>query len=313
MAQRYGGEFSPENGKSPAVKAAVVAKKPRVPRFWRAGLMFVAPLALAFRAFTFPAPGMAITLVALGILVFAAKLTRDGLIAEAAFHARRVARRPEIPRKFFGSVLTAIGLFLAGLAEVPSTYNPETGAILFQVVAYTIITGVTGGVLHTLAFGMDPMRDKGMEGIDEFQTDRVARVVDAAEKQLEAMADAVKRSGSRPAQKRVAQFSDTARALFRMVENDPRDLTAARKFLGIYLRAGADATVTFADVYAANPDRETLARYLALLDDLEENYAAKTGKLLLNGKADLDVEIDVLRKRLHREGMVTGDAPAEGL
>ena len=32
-----------------------------------------------------------------------------------------------------------------------------------------------GAGLHFFSFGPDPLRDKGMEGVDEFQTDRVAR------------------------------------------------------------------------------------------------------------------------------------------
>ena len=36
--------------------------------------------------------------------------TREGLQAEAAYDARRIARRPAIPRKLFGGILTGLGL-----------------------------------------------------------------------------------------------------------------------------------------------------------------------------------------------------------
>ena len=42
---------------------------------------------------------------------------------------------------------------------------------------------------------------------------------------------------------------------------------------------------------------------MMLLTDMEENYIAKTAKLLEDSNADLAIEIDVLRDRLSREGV----------
>lgn len=83
----------------------------------------------------------------------------------------------------------------------------------------------------------------------------------------------------------------------------PRDLTAARKYLVVYLRGAHDATVKFADLYARNQDAQARDDYLALLDDLDQNFAARTAKSLLDDRSDLNVEIDVLRERLSREGV----------
>jgi hypothetical protein len=91
--------------------------------------------------------------------------------------------------------------------------------------------------------------------------------------------------------------------LFRTVEEDPRDLTGARKYLGVYLMGARDATVKFADVYARTGDPHARADYEALLDDLEQNFAARTRKMLLDDRSDLTVEIEVLRDRLQREGV----------
>ncbi|MEM7737776.1 MAG: hypothetical protein AAF267_18515, partial [Deinococcota bacterium] len=48
--------------------------------------------------------------------------------------------------------------------------------------------GIAATGLHTATFGIDPMKDKRMEGVDTFQQDRVARVVDQAEAHLDVMA-----------------------------------------------------------------------------------------------------------------------------
>ena len=86
--------------------------------------------------------------------------------------------------------------------------------------------------------------------------------------------------------------------MFRTVEGDPRDLTAARKYIGVYLMGARDATAKFADHYAATGDEKARVTYGALLDDLETNFASRTQALLDNERTDLTVEIDVLRERL---------------
>ena len=99
------------------------------------------------------------------------------------------------------------------------------------------------------------------------------------------------------------RFIATARDMFRTVEDDPRDLTSARKYLGVYLLGARDATAKFADLYARTRDEAARTDYEKLLDDLEANFTARTELLLTDNRSDLDVEIEVLRERLAREGV----------
>jgi 5-bromo-4-chloroindolyl phosphate hydrolysis protein len=158
-----------------------------------------------------------------------------------------------------------------------------------------------GAALHLGAFGADPLKDKGMEGIDVFQTDRVAKAIAEAEAHLDAMKDAILRAGDGQMERRVERFAAAARTLFRSVEQDPRDLTAARKYLSVYLMGARDATVKFADLYARTRDAAARADYDALLTDLETTFAARTRDLMSSSRTDLDVEIAVLRDRLKLE------------
>jgi hypothetical protein len=236
---------------------------------------------------------MALTLVAFGILIGSAWLTRDGVMAHQAYDARKIARRPAIPRKLFGAALMGAGLALVGFAG---------GSILNAA-----IFGALGAGLHLAAFGPDPSRNKGAEGVDEFQTDRVARAVGEAEKHLNAMREAVSRIRDRRVEARLDQFIATARDMFRTVEDDPRDLTSARKYMGVYLLGARDATTKFVDIHLRDPHSGALTDYEALLDDLEANFTAKTKQFLKDDRSDLDVEIEVLRERLAREGVRSED------
>ncbi len=291
MAQRFGGKYSPERESRHMHKAAGAYRGAvRTRAGGRVNFLFIAPLPLIWSAFTSGATGLALNLIALGLLLLAAWLTREGIKAEEAFAARKVARRPGFPRKIAGSVLTGAGLAVAGFAA---------GGTLIEPVIYAVL----GAVLHSFAFGLDPMSDKGMEGVDSFQTDRVARAVDKAEAMLKAMSDAVIRAGDRTSEARVEQFQSSVREMLRTIESDPRDLTTTRKYLTVYLQGARDATVKFADIYAHSRNTEARDDYFGLLDDLQENFTAKTRSLLNDDTTDLEVEIEVLRDRLKREGL----------
>ena len=172
------------------------------------------------------------------------------------------------------------------------------GVIADQGLVYPLLYALVGAALHLGAFGLDPMADKGMEGIDAFQTGRVAHAVEEGEAYLKGMQDAILRARDRSLERRVDQFAAAARGLFRTVEADPGDLTAARKYLSVYLMGARDATVKFADHYAQTRDAGARADYEGLLTDLETTFAQKTTDFLSNNRTDLDVEISVLRERL---------------
>lgn len=292
MAQRYGGKFSPD------VSGVQNTEKPRRkievdPAGGRANVLFVPAVVLVATSFGSTNPfGFLAAMLGAVSLTLAAWLLRGGLRAEAAYLSRKVARRPALPRKTFAAAFSGIGTALAVTAHLNA----------FDLVS-PVIYGIVAVGLHLAAFGFDPMRNKGMDGIDTFQQDRVARVVDEAEKHLLTMRETINRAGDRQAIARLEDFTDTARDLIRTVEEDPRDLTAARKYLGVYLQGARDATAKFADIYSRTRDTQARTDYLALLDDLEKNFAARNRKSLLEDRSDLTIEIDVLRERLSREGV----------
>lgn len=282
MAQRFGGKYSPG---APRGEDQVTIPPVKGVGF-RANMLFVLPFLFFIKAFAGNPSSLFVGLGSGGLLLLAAWLTREGILAQREYDARKVARRPAIPRKLFAACMTGAALLLA------------TMGVSF---VYPFLFGMVGAFLHLGAFGMDPMRAKGMEGVDQFQTDRVARAVDEAERTLAAMKDAMLRAKDAQLEARVDRFAAIARGLFRTIEGDPGDLTAARKFLSVYLVGARDATVKFADIYARNRSQTARADYEALLTDLETNFAARSKALLNDSHTDLDVEIQVLRDRLKLE------------
>jgi 5-bromo-4-chloroindolyl phosphate hydrolysis protein/energy-converting hydrogenase Eha subunit A len=300
MSKRYGGEYSP-TGRRPgeAPREEVRAERLEAPSFRgrkpmrhgaKINILFVLPVIALVLSLIQPVMALAADLSGVAALFLGAWLTRDGVRAEDAYEERKVAKRPAIPRKLFGSVATGLG---TGLLVFGGNWN----------LIAAILIGVIAAGLHLVSFGLDPMRDKGLEGIDRHQSNRIARKIDEAERVLDEMTDAIKRARDRQLEARVESFEDTARQMFRQVEADPRDLSSARRYLGVYLQGARDATVQFVDLYARNRDPQIRADYVTFLDDLENNFAKRTRAMLTDDRSNLDIEIEVLRERLNRENL----------
>ncbi len=289
MARRYGGRYSPDGNDHNAPPPGA-PDQPRVdPAGTRATLLFVPPILLVLFSLGSGPAALVAALAGAGALTLAAWLLRDGLRAEAAWAARPVARRPALPRKMLASALTGIGVALAA-------WTGDSGIV------GSALYGVAALALHVAAFGIDPLRDKKIDGLDDYQQDRVARVVDEAEAHLAAMRSAIAALGDRKLDARVLGFQSRARMMIRGVEQDPGDLTQARRYLGVYLMGARDASIKFADLWQRSRDNAARAEYESLLTDLEQNFAQRTERMLEGDRTDMDIEIKVLRDRLARDG-----------
>jgi hypothetical protein len=297
MAQRYGGKYSPEGDAGTPQAPPAPFRDGRARRVsLRARLLFLLPLPLLFGGLGAIGRGSAAEMLGelggFAGLMLSAWLLNEGLRAEEAYAARAVARPPAIPRKLFAAVLTGASIFAAGWLGQD---QGMVGALAFGLVA---------AGAQVVAFGLDPMRKKGLEGVDAFATERIARAIDQAEALVRQTVDAAARIGDRRLEGRVDRLCDQARQVFRVVEQDPRDLARARTFLSVYLLGLRDATVKFAEIWSRNRDPEARVQYEALLGDLETSFGTHRAQLLIEDRSALDIEIEVLRERLQQDGLI---------
>ncbi|WP_373354343.1 5-bromo-4-chloroindolyl phosphate hydrolysis family protein [Pseudoroseicyclus sp. CXY001] len=297
MAREFGGRYSPQVPKAGQKPPAEAARRQAVldeavidQAGAGANLLYLPAVLLLVTSFFGGAISLLAGLAGSAMIAGAAWLMREGLRAEAAWNARPAARRPALPRKILASLLLGLGTLAAGFAHEDGLAGPA-------------LYGLAAFALSLVAFGIDPLRNKRPEGVDSFQQGRVAKVVDEAEAYLAQMRADIAALGDRQLEARVEGFEAMARRMIRSVEEDPRDLTEARRFLGVYLMGARDASVKFAELYRRRHDAGARADYEALLADLERNFGARTEKMLENDRAGMDIEIKVLRERLEREGV----------
>lgn len=310
MAQRFGGKYSPGGRPAGADPAAPVGA-PASPFRGRAASrvdvralsMFLWPTPLLFAALGAlgsVAPfRMALLLLSYAALMLGAWMLREGQRAEAAYEARAIARPPAFPRKIAAAVLSGAGVALAAWLGGDAGGVLEFGGQLVGGIAFGLLT--IGA--HVLAFGIDPLRAKGVgETLASGELDRVAEALERAEGRLAEIERLAHTMRDREIDSRVTSLNATVRDMIKMVEKDPRDLGRARRYLNVYLTGAEEATRKFAENRQRLADPALRVEYLALLTDLEGSFDRGREALLVDDRTDLEVEIEVLRERLAQEG-----------
>lgn len=304
-AQRYRGEHSPDaKGSEPYIESPK-PQKMRLrqgrgkPGGFALTLLFLAPFPLLLSGVSkimAAAPiGAAIAIGTYALFVLAAWTLREGIKAETAYNERKIARAPMFPRKLIAAGLSGGSVFLA--AWLGWGQNMFTGIGL----------GGLAVAAHIVAFGFDPMRRKGLPGFNEYETDRVARAVEKAEAIIEDIRKAAALINNRAIERKVDSLISSAQEMLRTVEEDPRDLTRARKYMSVYLSGARDATVKFVELNRRSADPVQREAFTSLITDLETSFTGQRALMLADNQSDLDVEIEVLQERLQREGHLASD------
>ena len=251
--------------------------------------LFVMPVPLFFAALADLGAGAGLAaiadLAAFGALELGAWTLREGQRAEAAFEARAVASPPAVPRKTLAAGLAGAGVALAAL----------TGWGL-DAAAAAIMGGIAAGS-HVLAFGLDPMRAKGID-VDGSEAKRVAGALERAHAKIAEIEALVHRLRDREIARKVDRMLASVRAILGQIEADPRDLPRARRYLSVYLTGAHEATRKYVEHRAETHDGRLRADYLALLEELDRSFARGRETLLLEDRTELEIEIEVLRERL---------------
>ena len=303
-ARRFGSTYSPKAGSgsegegtrpprpSPGIPQPPPAKPAARRRDWRQRALYVLPTPLLFSTIwhiTRSEPvGALMAIGAYAMLFGGAWLLGQGQRAEAAYDARAVARRPAVPRKILAAGLAGIGVATCHVAG-----SPDEPAVAIGM-------GVLALGTHLVAFGIDPLKNKGIE-LGDYESGRVAEALDRAEGLLAEIDGHARTMRDREIEGRIGRLTEAVRAMLARVEKDPRDLSRARRYLSVYLVSAHEATRKYAEAHDKISDPELRDDYISLLSELEASFARGHDMLLEDDRTDLEVEIEVLRERLGQE------------
>ncbi|RUQ35119.1 MAG: hypothetical protein EKK71_13860 [Candidatus Competibacteraceae bacterium] len=259
-------------------------------------LMFLLPLPVLFAAITSLARGQLLNLLGdaagYGLFLGGALLLRRGLLLAVDYDRRRVAKAP-LPFKTLGCGVIALATGVT--AWLGAGQNPLV-AVAFGLAA---LLGCY------LSYGFDPRTAKRFtdrDGVDV--TDRVLEALTQAENSIAAIEQASRDIRNTELNNRLRRITALARQILKLLEEDPRDLRRARKFLNVYLDGAKQVVEGYAKTHARVSTPELEDNFRRVLSTIEDVFQEQQQKLLETDVTDLDVQIEVLATQLKREGVV---------
>ncbi len=233
-------------------------------------------------------------LAAIAGLQLAARLIRRGREAERDYDARAITKAPP-PFKLTGHI--AIGLAGFAVASIAG----------HQPLILGLVAGGLLGFASVLAYGLDPRRDKGLDAQTAeragLRSEAVLAALDEARGKVRQIETEARGLQSRELKERLARITRSASGVLQQLEQDPRDIRRARRFLVTYLDGTRDVVAGYRRQQHDLADTPLAENFRHVLETVEQVFAEQALVLRRNDSLDLEVQIDVLKTQLEREGV----------
>ena len=258
-------------------------------KIW-AGL-FVWPLFLALMRGSFR-EALAFVM-AMALLYLGGRSVERGSREEALNRGWALARSPT-PWKLMGSLAAGAGAMVASLGSG----DPLSMGVLYGV----LVLGAS-----ILTYGLDPKADRAaLEAAAQRAGIRSKEVLDALEeahRKVRGIEHASQGLHSRELKARLDRICSQARTILGQLEQDPKNLTRARRFLVTYLDGTRDVVAKYAAQQRDLADTALAENFRRVLMTIEQVFDEQEEVLKQDDRLDLEVQIEVLETQLKREGV----------
>jgi len=250
--------------------------------------IFLAPLFLAVILALFQRDITAFLLnsTAFGLFYATAKLNTMGLINEFKYHKEKLTKAPKRPYKTMAAILLGIStLFTATIAGGES-------------LLIGLFLSATSAIGYGLYYGLDPRTDK-LENIGDISAELVLKTISEAREKLagiEAHIDTI--FNDRELHDKLSLAVSKAEHIIQTIQEDPKDIRVARKFLVVYIDGLEKVTNSYTALEEKDIKDETKEKLHQLLDDVERRFDKELIRLKKNNEFDLDVNIEVLQQQI---------------
>ncbi|UHD17242.1 5-bromo-4-chloroindolyl phosphate hydrolysis family protein [Thiocapsa bogorovii] len=267
------------------------ARRPRA----RGTLLYVLPIPLLIGALIGLGAGRLDVVLADGgvfaIFMAAADLTRRGLKAESAQQILRFTRLQRVPLKTIGGLLTGLA---TGLAAVVSVHQGLGLGLAYAAVAM---------LGFHLLYGFEPLGRPRAFATNDERSRKIAAALAEAERKLIDLDRAAKTIANPELKIRLQRIGSQGRSILDQIADRPTDLFRARKFLSVYLDGVQQVADGYARTHRLADSRELEQNFRNVLVTVEQVFDEQHQRLLKTDVMDLDIQIEVLKKQLEREGI----------
>ena len=223
--------------------------------------------------------------IAFTLFFITAKVSSKGFQQESEYVKSILTKAPKVPYK------TIAGFLLGG----------STFFTAWVAGGKSFITALFLGGIATLGYylfyGFDPKKDK-LDNLGDVSAAFVLETIGEAREKLsniETDKEAIKDTYLK---ERLNKALQKANLILETIQEDPKDIRVARKFLIVYIDGIAKVTDAYVGLDEVDIEKKTKERLYTLMEDLDNKFDKELVRLKNNNQFDLDVHIDVLQEQI---------------
>jgi 5-bromo-4-chloroindolyl phosphate hydrolysis protein len=230
--------------------------------------------------------------IAYALFMLGASTAKKGFDFEKLYTNSALAKAPRLPYKTIGALIIAVATFYTSLFCVDNT--------LF----FSIVIAISSLFGFYLFYGFDPRSDKIGDLRVGVRAEDVIETTNEAKAKVESLKSFKREIKVLKTQEHLDDIIKETESIITSIEEDPNDLSKARKFFKIYLDRVGNITAEFvANLKAGNINDELSNNYDELLISMKKTIEEQKEKLNDDDILSLDIQIEALAKQLNHEGV----------
>ena len=128
-------------------------------------------------------------------------------------------------------------------------------------------------------------------------------MLNEAQEKIEKISQVIGQVDNLELKSRLHRITLLAQQVIASLEQDPKDLHKARKFLYVYLDGAQKVSEGYAKTHEQANSKELEDKFRNVLITIEDVFLQQQKRLLENDILDLDVNIEVLNQQMKHEGI----------
>jgi 5-bromo-4-chloroindolyl phosphate hydrolysis protein len=249
--------------------------------------IFLAPLfiAIVMSLLMLETKAFIMNIIAFSLFFATARASGMGLEQEQKYYTTILTKAPKTPYKMIAGILLGVStLFTASFAG-------------YQPIWIGLFLGIVATIGYFLYYGFDPRVDK-LNNIGDISAEFVLETLATARGKLSSIEKDMESIKDHKLNSKLKIAVDRAYEILKNIEEDPKDLRVARKFIIVYIDGIKKVTKSYTEMDEKEINSETKERLYSLLSDVEKRFDKELIRLKKNNQFDLDVHIDVLKEQI---------------